>query len=59
MLNTMMYDFEFPYGTTSKYGTNVIADNMYSKVYSEVLLHSVLDVILDFSKDTNSIQKGK
>ena len=55
----MMYDFEFPYGTTRKYGTNVIADNMYSKVYSEVLLHSVLDVILDFSKDTNSIQKGK
>ena len=58
MLNTMVYDVEFPDGTICKYRANVIADNMYSQVDYEGFLHSILSGILDLAKDSASVQKG-
>ena len=35
MLNTIVYDVKIPDGSIREYGANIIADNMYSQVYSE------------------------
>ena len=58
MLNTMVYDVEFPDGSIREYRANVIAENMYSKADYKVFLHSILYGILDFAKYTNAVQKG-
>ena len=58
ILNTMVYDVEFPDGTIRKYGANMIAENMYSQVDSEGFSHSILSGIIKFSKDTTTVQKG-
>ena len=57
MLNTMVYDVEFPDGSIREYRANVISDNMYSQVDSEVFSDSILSGIPDFAKDTTAIQK--
>ena len=58
MLNTMIYDVEFPDVTIREYVANVIADNIYSQVDSEGFLHSILAGILDFVKYNNAVHKG-
>ena len=58
ILNTVVYDVNFPDDTIREYRTNLIVDNMYSQVYYEDFSHSILSGILDFSKDTTSVQKG-
>ena len=55
ILNTMVYDVDFPDGSIRKYGENVISNNMYSQVDSEGFLHSILSGILDFAKYTTSV----
>ena len=35
ILNTLMYDVEFPDGTIRPYAVNVIADNIYAQFNSE------------------------
>ena len=58
ILNIMVYYVEFPDVSIRKYGANVISDNMYSQVDSKGFSHSILYGILDFSEDTNALQKG-
>ena len=58
MLNTMVYDVEFPYGSISEYGANVISDNTYSRIDSEGFLHSILSGILYCAKYITAVQKG-
>ena len=58
MLYTMVYDVEFLDVTIREYGAKVIADNMYSQVYSEGFLHYILYGIFDFAKDNNAAHKG-
>ena len=58
MLNTMIYDVDFPGGSIRKYRVNVISDNTYYQVYSEVFLHPTLSGILDSDKDTTTAKKG-
>ena len=58
MLNTMVYDVDFPDGTIHKYRANLIDDNMYYQVYSEIFLHPTLSGILDSDKDTTTAKKG-
>ena len=58
MIDTMVYNVEFPDGTIRKYGENVIVYNMYSQVDSEVFPHSILFVILDFATDITDVHKG-
>ena len=58
VLNTMVYDVEFLYGSIRKYGATLIAYNIYSQVDSEGFSHYILYGILDFTKDTTTVQKG-
>ena len=58
MLSTMVYDVKIPDGSIREYRANIIADNIYSQVYSEGFSHFILSRILDFSKDTTAIRKG-
>ena len=58
ILNTMVYDVEFPDVSIHKYRSNLIADNLYFRVYSEFFSHSILSIILDVSKDITAVQKG-
>ena len=55
MINTMVYDAEFPDASIHKYGENLIAENMYSQVYSEGFSCSILYRILDFTKDRTAV----
>ena len=34
ILDTRVYDFIFPYGAVCQHAENIIAENMYSQVYS-------------------------
>ena len=58
MLNTIVYDVEFPDGAVKQYAANTIADNMYAQVDSEGYQHSLLDSIIDFGTDGNAIVRG-
>ena len=58
MLNTMVYDVDFPDGSISKYRANLRENNMYPQVDSRGFLHSILFGILDFAKYTTIVQKG-
>ena len=53
----MVYDVEFPDGEIKKYSANIIAENMYAHIDAEVIFHSLLDYILDFKKDGNTVDK--
>ena len=58
ILNTIVYDVEFPDGVVKQYAANTIAENMYAQVDSEGYQYSLLDSIIDFGTDGNAIQKG-
>ena len=55
-LNTMTYDVEFPDGEVREYAANVIAENMYAQVDADGHMHTMLDSILDYSKDGNAVE---
>ena len=51
LINTMVYDVEFPDGAIREYAANVIADNMYAQVDADGFSHAILSDILAFDKD--------
>ena len=55
ILNTILYDVEFPDGAVRQYDANFIAENMNSQVDSEGHIAGILDVIVDYSKDDTSV----
>lgn len=57
MLNTMLYDVEFPDGAIREYGANVIADNMYSQVDHEGFAYNILDGIVAFDKSRHATSR--
>ena len=58
ILNTTIYDVEFPDGEIREYAANVIAENLYSQVDIEGHSVQVLDAIIDFKKDGNAFEKA-
>jgi hypothetical protein len=58
MLNTMLYDVEFPDGSVKEYAANIIAENMFSQVDPDGYSHNLLEAILDFKRDGNAIDKS-
>lgn len=58
ILNSLVYDVEFPDGAVRQYSANVIAENMYSQVDSEGYRYDIMDCIVDCAKDGNAVQKG-
>ena len=57
ILNTIVYDVEFPDGEVKEYSANVIAENLLSQVDEEGFTMTVFDSILDYNKDDNAITK--
>ena len=55
LLNSIIYDVEFPNGEIREYAANVIAQNMYSQVDSQGRSHVILDSIIDYSMDDDAI----
>ncbi len=58
MLNTVIYDVEFPDGAVKQYAANTIAENMYAQVDSEGFQYTLLDSITDYATDKRAISKA-
>ena len=57
VLNTMLYDVQFPDGSIKPYPENLIAKNILMQADSDGLHHQLLEVILDHSKEKREIEK--
>ena len=55
ILNTLVYDVDFPDGEVREYSANIIAENMYAQVDSDGFSHTLLDHISDYKKDGNAV----
>ena len=55
MLNSIIYDVEFPNGAVREYGANIIAENMYSTLDEHGHQQQIMDGILDHSKDDTAV----
>ena len=51
MLNSIVYDVEFPDGTIREYSANLIAENMLTQVDSDGYSLSLMEGIVDYRKD--------
>ena len=58
LLNSLIYDVEFPDGTVREYAANIIAENMYSTIDENGFSKLILDCILDHSKDDSAVSKA-
>jgi hypothetical protein len=57
MLDTRMYEVEFPDGSTEAVMTNLIAENLYLQVNAEGNSFSVIKEIIDHRKDGHALSK--
>jgi len=55
LLNSIIYYVEFPDGAIKQYATNTIAKNMYSQVDLDGCSQTILDGIIDYSKDGHAV----
>ena len=55
LLNSILYDVEFPDGAVKQYAANTIAENMYSQVDHQGYSTTILDSIVDYSKDGTAV----
>ena len=55
MLNTFMYDVEFPDGATKPYTANMIADNIHNSVDSDVHQSRPFGEILNYCNTANAV----
>ena len=51
MLNTLVYDVEFPYGAVKKYAANFIAENALAQCDPDGFYTNVMEEILDHKRD--------
>ena len=58
LLNSLVYDVEFPDGTIREYSANVIAQNMYSSLDENGFSKLLLDCILQHQKDDSAVDKA-
>ena len=56
-LNSIVYNVEFMDGEVREYSANVIAENMYSQVHANGHSLTLLDSIIDFTKDKRAIER--
>jgi hypothetical protein len=57
LLNSIVYDVEFPDGAVKQYAANIIAEKKYSQVNSEGHQYNLLEAILDYGTDGNAVEK--
>ena len=55
LLNTLMYDIEFPNGDVRKFAANIIAVNLLAQVNPEGFHTNVLEAILDHKRDGTAL----
>ena len=55
LLNSILYDVEFPDGAVKQYAANTIAQNMYSQVDEDGYSTALLESIVDYSKDGHAV----
>jgi hypothetical protein len=53
MLNSIVYEVEFPDGQLKDYAANVIAENMLTQVDAEGFSRSTMSAIVDYRKDSS------
>ena len=54
LLNSMVYDLEFPDGTIKEYSANIIAENMLTQVDSDGFTMTMMEGIIDHKKDEST-----
>ena len=57
ILNSIVYEVEFPDGQIKEYAANVLAENLLSQVDSEGFSASTFAGILDWRKNSNAVEK--
>ena len=57
ILNSMIYECEFPDGVTKQYAANIIAENILQSVDSQGYSSHALDSIVDCKKDGSAVTK--
>ena len=57
MLNSIMYEVEFPGGQVKDYASNDIAKNMLSQVDDEGYSVTLVDSILYYKRDDSAVYK--
>ena len=57
ILNSCLYEVEFPDGSTNTYLANMITENLYAQVDQEGRSHAVLDEIIDHHSDGTAMTK--
>ena len=55
MLNSLLYDVEFPDGQVKEYSANLIAENMLTRVDSDGFSITLLEAITDYHKDNTAV----
>ena len=55
MLNSYLYDVEFPDGQVKEYSANVLAENMLTRVDRDGFSVTLLEAIIDYKKDDSAI----
>ena len=57
ILNTLVYDVEFPDGEVKEYSAKIMSENLLAQFNDEGFTLTVFDIILDHTKDVSAIQK--
>ena len=57
ILDTRMYDLQFPDGSVEQYTANIVAESMYSSIDDDGRMFSLLDAIIDHEKDGSAVRK--
>ena len=58
ILNTAVYDVQFPDGATKQYAANTIAENLYSQVDLDGHVHLMIDSIVDHRKTGEAVKRA-
>jgi len=57
LLDSRLYEVEFPDGSTDAFTANIIAENMFSQVDDEGLAYSILDEVVDHRTNGHALSK--
>ena len=58
ILNSVVYEVEFPDGQIREYAANVIAENMLSQIDSEGYSTTLMSGIIDYNRNDNAIEES-
>jgi hypothetical protein len=59
ILDSRLYEVEFPDGSTDLFTANTIAESMYSQIDDEGHTYQLMDEIIDHQKDGTAVSKGE